>query len=484
MRAIYPTETYPHRINEGASSTGSFIAPVLYSDEEAAAMQAPHGSRAAQQGMGGMENYAISSDIPTGFKETQDYFDAVADLDNFVKEMYYKGYKPGEVDIRNPDTLKANQMLSQKLNGVKAIETRLKSLKNVWEDQLKRDKLTQRLPIDPNTGMPILGNSNEYFQTDFVPENTIQESSNRAFGGKQYYGREYSNAVNAVEKNRQAIIEQKQKLINQGYSPEQVDRAFNETLQQPIKQEVEPRYRDLYGSPSGGSPKAPGGGNPYTGQILDYLDQQPPVTVLKNAHSLYNTSTGKKSAVKNEIQTRYAIGVGGLPAITTNLNEFIAAGNERLPDASVKEPSGEVSFSDVAILPTWQPPNSTKRYVIPEEVYRRKLKTSPNSVSYQPMAIGSYSVSSIQAGVQKPIKKTVNGYIPLSDNIAQSMVSKAPNDKQRAALKASFDALKYKAEQLNANQPVSEEKAPEKPLKISKDSSNDQLFKAFNLGSK
>lgn len=470
MRAIYPTETYPHRINEGASSTGSFIAPVLYSDEEAAAMQAPHGSRAAQQGMGGMENYAISSDIPTGFKETQDYFDAVADLDNFVKEMYYKGYKPGEVDIRNPDTLKANQMLSQKLNGVKAIETRLKSLKNVWEDQLKRDKLTQRLPIDPNTGMPILGNSNEYFQTDFVPENTIQESSNRAFGGKQYYGNEYNQALAAVAQNRQALQDYKRNLVSQGYDPQTVDRMFNETFQQPIRQEVMPTARQVYG---GGYPS---GGGQNEGYASINIEAPEPVPIFTKAQTVRENGKVVKRPV--EVSTRYGISVGTQAPITTNLKNFIAISDKDV-DMPVNKDVGEVSFSNLAVVPMYKNANNGKWVATSQDRYdaMRRNGVNPSKLKYDVIAVGSFSDQAKKLGSEGLAKATtkIGGYMPLDETIERSLASAGGTKQERAYTQQYIQALKQKAHELTNENFVEAKGSPKAKTGLS----NDDIFQTY-----
>ena len=472
MRAIYPTETYPHRINEGASSTGSFIAPVLYSDEEAAAMQAPHGSRAAQQGMGGMENYAISSDIPTGFKETQDYFDAVADLDNFVKDMYYKGYKPGEVDIRNPDTLKANQMLSQKLNGVKAIETRLKSLKNVWEDQLKKDKLTQRLPTDPNTGMPMLGNSNEYFQTDFVPENTIQENSNRAFGGKQYYGNEYNQALAAVAQNRQALQDYKRNLVSQGYDPQTVDRVFNETFQQPIRQEVMPTARQVYG----GYPS--GGGQPERPTSIN-VEAPEPVPIFTKAQTV--TENGKVVKKLVNVSSRYNYSVGNQPPITTNLKNFIAVSDKDV-DMPVNKDVGEVAFSNLSVVPMYKNAKNGKWVATSQDRYdaMRRNGVNPSNLKYDVIAVGSFNDKSKKLGGEGLATATtkIGGYMPLDETIERSLIS-GGTKQDRAYTQQYIQALKQKAQELTNENFVESKGSPKASTGLSEEQKMNYFKKYF-----
>jgi hypothetical protein len=470
MRVVFPKETYPEQVIMGdTGGSDSFVAPVFYSDDQyASMMDAKTPKQAAEAGMS--QFYNPDMETISGFKESRDYMDAVADINNFVTDLVYKGYKPGEVDIRRPETLTANQMLNQKIQKAKALEQRLKSMKRVYDDQLIKDKLTKQMPIDPATGLPIMGESNELFTTDFVPENTIAEASNRAFGGRQFYGGEYGQARREVEANRQAIEEQKRTLVAQGYDPQAVERAFSERLQAPINQVVMPTARQVYPNPNPSGVQKP--------EIVAAMEAQEPKAVF-TGH--YPTRNGK--VLPYTFTTKYHIPVGGSSPVTTNLMNFVAmsGGKGGKYDTPVSTGNREVSFSDIAIVPVLFDKNGKFKRAIPDKDVA-KLRGEGHNAGYIPVAVGSFKEKSGIGGVTQV--KDVQGYVPLADVLADGFNpfikggTKAERTIMNSKLESMFDIANSLNGQLGQAQPQAQSQPKNKPLdKMSNQELYDNLLR-------
>jgi hypothetical protein len=454
MKLVYP-DNYPQLTNIGnTGGSDAFRAPVFYSDEEVQAMN-PNTGKGSVMDEEEFQFYKPELEVMTGFKESKDYFDAVADLQAFVTDLKFKGYEPGRVDIRRPETLQANQMLNEKIKNIKYQEARLKSLKKVYDDQLAKDKLTKKLPVDPNTGLPILGESNEYFETDIVPENRTLEAANRAYGGKQFYGGEYSQAAREYARNAQAIEEEKAALVAQGYDPQAVERAYSGRLQAPIRQEVMPTFSKSGGSPD--SPNAPE--NPFAPRMGGFTFGMGNYPVKNSAGEI------EGSGKTYNVEAIASMPIGQQKPITTNAVTMMSRG--KTPKKTSK--SLEVSFSNVAIVPVIE--RNGQIYVLPNDKIEDAIKKGYKP-TYKPMVFGANKFKD-----EKDNEIIREVYAPLED-VEAAIVGAAGSKDKANAIKYGLNQLKDGANQYNQQLGTKGAKQTQAPKN---DDDNDALARKYGL---